>query len=75
MHPAVLVTIEMGRKLGRGALPPTWGCPYLTVAWAEAYLHAACYLDPCSHLAATDMGAKIGGGAVPLWGSGTWDPI
>jgi len=26
------------------------------MAWAEAYLHAEWHLDPCSHLAATDMG-------------------
>jgi len=30
------------------------------VAWAEAYLHAKCHLDPSSHLSTTDK-PKIGG--------------
>ena len=34
---------------------------------AEAYLHTKWNLDLCSHLAATDMGRKLGG-AGPLWG-------
>jgi len=30
------------------------------VAWAEDYLHAKCYLDPSSRLAAIGMGRKLG---------------
>ena len=36
------------------------------VTWAEAYLHTKWNLDLWSHLAATDMGRKMG--AVPLLG-------
>jgi len=39
------------------------------VAWAEAYLHAKCRLDPSSHLATIDMVRKFGG-SVPFWGGG-----
>ena len=29
------------------------------VAWTETYLHTKWHLNPCSHLAATDMGGKL----------------
>ena len=58
-----------GPKIG-GSVPFGEGerGPHLThkVAWAEAYLHTKWHLDPCSHLATTNMGRKLG--AVPLWG-------
>jgi len=50
------------------------GSPSNTVAWAEAYLHTKWYRDLCSHLAATDMGRKLGGGCAPLV-EGSWVPI
>ena len=59
-----LATIEMGRKLGRGA-----GSPSNTVAWAESYLHAKYQLHPSSRLATINMGRKnffFGGGSAPL---------
>jgi len=47
--------------LGRGA-----GSPSNTKSpRAEAYRHTKWNLDLCSHLAAKDMGRKLG--AVPLW--------
>jgi len=49
------------------------GSPSNKVAWAEAYLHTKWHLDLCSHLAATDMGRKLGGCA--LLGEGSWVPI
>jgi len=58
-----LSTIDMGRKLGRGALPPCWGgagSPTQCCVWAEAYLRTNWHLDPCSRLATTDMGRKLG---------------
>ena len=36
------------------------------MAWAEAYLRTKWHPDPCSRLATTDMGRKLG--AVPLLG-------
>jgi len=48
--------------------------PDLTqVPWAEAYLHTKWHLDPCSHLAATDMGGKLVGSML-LWGRGAGSP-
>jgi len=67
----------MGRKLG--ALSPFGGGelglgPHLTQRrWAEAYVNAKYHLDPCSHLAAEDMGRKFGG-CTPLV-EGSWVPI
>jgi len=48
---------------------------YHNVVWAEAYLNTKWHLDPCSRLAATDMGRKLGGSAPvgglrPLFGEG-----
>jgi len=51
----------VGRKFRRRA-----GSPFKTVARAHAYLHTKWHLDLCSHLAATDIGRKLG--AVPLFG-------
>jgi len=51
----------MGRKFGGSA--PFWG------GRAEAYLHTKWDLDPCSHLAATDMGRKLEG-LCPFRGGG-----
>jgi len=66
----------MGRNLG--AVSPFWGAelgPHLAqVAWAEAYLHTECHLDPCSRLATIDMGRKLGASA-PFLGRGCWVPI
>jgi len=69
-----------GPKIGEGNSAPFFGQgergPHLTqssVGWAEAYLHTKWHLDLCSHLAATDMGLKLG--AVPLWGRESWIPI
>ena len=39
-----------------------------TVARDEAYLHTNWHLDPCSHLAATDMGWKLGVCVCPFGG-------
>jgi len=64
-----ITIINMGLKFRRQA-----GSPSNKVAWAEAYHHAKWHLDPCSHLAATDMGRKLGGGAMSLWGRGSWLP-
>jgi len=59
-----LVTIEMGRKLGKGASPPFWRGvrgPHLTQSClTEAYLHTKWHLDLSSYLATTDMGQKLG---------------
>ena len=41
-----------------------------TVDWAEAYLHTKWHVDPCSHLAATDMGRKYLG-LCPFRGAGS----
>ena len=65
----------MGRKFG--GLRPFWGggagSPSNTKSpRAETYLHTKWNLDLCSHLAATDMGRKLG--AVPLWERGSWAP-
>jgi len=40
----------------------------------RAYLRTTRYLDPCSHLAITDMGRKLGG-CVPFGGRWLWGPI
>ena len=53
--------------LGRGA-----GSLSNTVAWDEAYLDTKWHLDPSLHLAATDIGRKLGGSA-PL-GEGELGP-
>ena len=69
-----LATIEMGRKLREGTLPPfgQGSCVPMkhNVAWAEAYhQHTKWHHNPCSHLATTDIGQKLG--APPsLWGGG-----
>jgi len=60
-----------GLKIGR--LRPlfgewSWVPIQHNVARAEAYLHAKFHLDPCSHLATTDMGRKLG--APPPFGVG-----
>ena len=36
------------------------------MAWAEAYLRTKWHLNPPSRFATTDMGRKVGEGAVPL---------
>jgi len=51
----------MGRKLGDVPFLGGAGSPSNTVAWAVAYLHSKWHLNPSSHLAATDMGRKLGG--------------
>ena len=62
-----LATTDMGRKVA-AVVPFAWGGNWVSilhkVAWAEAHLRAKGYRDPCSvsHLAATDMGRKSGGG-------------
>jgi len=80
IHPAVLAYNKHGPKilgafLGRGSGSPV----YHKVAWDEAYLDTEWHLDPPSHLAATDMGRKLGGSA-PILGfrgkapvGGLWD--
>jgi len=51
-----------GPKIGGCA--PVWRGRWVpiqhNVARAEAYLHAKFHLDPCSRLATTDMGRKLG---------------
>jgi len=59
--------------LTTGCIHDTASCQ--TVAWAEVYLRTKWHLDPSSHLATTDMGHKLGRGAVPLWGRVSWVPI
>jgi len=63
----------MGRKLG-GCVPPFLGGDWVPiehkVAWAEAYLHTKCYLDPSSRLATVDMGRKLGSGSASFLGTG-----
>jgi len=45
------------------------GSPSNSVALAKAYLHTKSHLDPCSHLAAIDVGHKVGEAVVLLfWG-------
>jgi len=74
IHPAVWPQWTWAEN--RGALPLFWigelG-PHLTqyVALGEAYLSIKWHLDPCSHLATTDMCRKLG--AVSL-GRGGADP-
>ena len=50
---------ETRRKLG---VPPRFGdgagSQYDTVAWAEAYLHSKCHLDPSSRLASRNAAGK-----------------
>jgi len=46
---------------------------YYNVVWAEAYLRTKWHLDPCSCLAAIDMGRKLG--TPPPFGEGGWVPI
>jgi len=61
-----------------GAPPPFWAGgagsspSNMKLPWAEAYLHVKWKLDLCSHLAAMDMGRKLGGCA-PL-GEGELGP-
>jgi len=61
-----LATIDMGRKLGR-RLERGSCVPINNVVWAEAYLRTKWYLDPCSRLAATDVGGKLGGSESDLF--------
>jgi len=70
----------MGRKFG-GTPPPFWGggagSPSNTKSpRAEAYLHTKWNLDLCSHLAATDVGQKLGAraGLCPFGGGGAGSP-
>ena len=43
------------------------------MAWAKAYLHVKCHLDPSSRLATINMGRKLW--AVPcFWGAGAGSP-
>jgi len=63
----------MGRKIG---VCPIFGMgelgPHLTQCrLVEAYLPTKWHLDPSIHLATTDMGLKLGVGAVPLGSGGT----
>jgi len=58
-----ITIINMCRKF-RGRA----GSPFNTVAQAQAYLHTKWHLDLCSHLAATDMGRKLGGHCAPFLG-------
>jgi len=65
----------MGQKFG--ALLPFWGGergPHLTQGrlGCEVYLHTKWHLDPCSHLATTDMGLKLG--ICPFGGGGAGSP-
>ena len=52
-----------GQKIGeRGSAPPFfWG------GGTEAYLHAKYHLHSSNHLAAINMGRKLGGGSAPFW--------
>jgi len=53
--------------MGEGSAPFGEGelGPHLTQSrLAKAYLHTKWHVNPCSHLATTDMGRKLG--AVPL---------
>jgi len=60
-----LVTMDMGRKLGREAPLPLWGGSwvpmYHNVAWTKAHLHAKCHLEQSSRLTTIDMGQNWGG--------------
>ena len=62
MHPAVSPQEKWAEN--RGALPTVLGrgagSPFSTM-WPgpRPTFHAKCHLDPCSHLAATDMGRKL----------------
>jgi len=64
-------TIDMGGKVGGGAvpLPREAGSLFNNVAWAEAYLRTKWHLYPSSRLATTDdMGRKLGGRLCPFGG-------
>ena len=69
-HLQVQVQVKVGAAvplfMGRG----NWSLSNTTSpgAWAEAYLGTKWHLDPSSYLATTDMGRKLGDGALPLWG-------
>jgi len=56
---AVYVAIFVERRIDRFLL-------FYHVAWAEDYLRTKWHLDPSSHLATTNMGQKLGKGAMPL---------
>ena len=47
---------------------------YHKVEWAESYLHTKWNLDPCSHLAATDICLKLGA-PLPFGGGGAGSPF
>jgi len=69
----------MGRKFGGGLRSLFWErgavFPCNTKSpRAEAYLHTKWNLDLCSHLAATDMGRKLGEGLCPFEGRGGGSP-
>ena len=56
---AVYEAIFVERRIDRFLL-------FYHVAWAEDYLRTKWHLDPSSHLATTNMGQKLGKGAMPL---------
>jgi len=43
------------------------------MVWTKAYLNTKWHLDPSSHLAAIDIGPKVGA-TVPPFGRGSWVP-
>ena len=60
-----------GPKIGGSApflMRGSWVPIQHNVAWAEAYLHNKWFLDPCSRLATTDMGRKLGEASAPFLG-------
>ena len=62
-------------KHGRRFLGREVRGPHLTQnRLGQGILHTKLHVDPCSHLIATDMGRKLGRGAVPLWEGGAGSP-
>jgi len=75
MHPAVWPQQKWAENWEEGSAPfwkGGWVSIKHNVIWAEAYFHTKWHLDPCSHLATTDMGRKLRGCA--LLGEGEVGP-
>ena len=78
VHPAVWPQRTLAKNWGCAPLGEgSWVSIYHNVVWTNAHLHAKCHLDPCSRLATTDMGQKLGrgGGLCPFFEGGSWVPI